>query len=138
MDIKHFAIGIMVMMFLVIPAKMGISADIETIAYYFHGSVRCPTCHKIEKYIKKAVEKNFKDELNSGLLILKTVNVEEKENEHFVKDYQLYTKSLMLSQVLKGKEIKHKNLTKIWEYVRDENKFSTYVTNEIKDFLKEN
>jgi len=84
------------------PAKLAFSAELETIVYYFYGSVRCPTCHKMEEYTKETIAKNFQDEVASGLLVLKTINIEEKENEHFVKDYQLYTKSLILSQVLKG------------------------------------
>jgi len=91
----------------------------------------------MEQYTKEAIEHNFKDELANGLLVVKTVNIEEKENEHFINDYQLYTKSLIISRVENGKEIQHKNLTKIWEYVRDKNKFFNYVTAEINNYLKD-
>lgn len=106
------------------------------IAYYFHGSFRCPTCHNLERYAKEAIENNFKEELNDGKLVFKTVNVEEKGNEHFINDYQLYTKSLVLSLVEDGKEIKHKNLANIWDYVRDKKKYTDYVKSEIADFLR--
>ena len=109
----------------------------QVVAYYFHGSFRCVTCHNLEQYAKEAVEANFKNELDKGMLIFKPVNVEEKENKHFVNDYQLYTKSLVLSLVKDEKEIKHKNLSKIWEYVRNKEKYISYVKSEIDVFLKE-
>jgi len=107
------------------------------IVYYFRGSFRCPTCYNLEKYAKEAIENNFKDELDRGILVFKDVNVEEKGNEHFVNDYQLYSKSLVLSLVKNGEEMKYKNLTKIWEYVRNKEKYVSYVKSEIDAFLKE-
>ncbi|MGB4521344.1 MAG: nitrophenyl compound nitroreductase subunit ArsF family protein [Candidatus Omnitrophota bacterium] len=107
------------------------------VAYYFHGTMRCPTCHKLEQYSKEVIETNFKDALVSGKLEFKAVNVEERGNEHFAQDYQLYTKSLILSLVKDGKEIKSKNLTKIWEYVSNKQKFFDYVSEEVNNFLKE-
>lgn len=108
----------------------------KVIAYYFHGSFRCSTCHKLEQYSKEAIETNFKDALASGKLEFKAINVEDKGNEHFMNDYQLYTKSLVISLVQNGKEIKAKNLDKIWEYAGDKQKFFKYVTGEINNFLK--
>jgi hypothetical protein len=105
--------------------------------YYFHGNMRCYTCHTMEKYSREAIEANFKDALASGKLEFKVVNTDERGNEHYVSDYQLYTKSLVLSLVKDGKEIKSKNLTKIWEYVRDKQRFYDYVSAEVINFLKE-
>ena len=109
----------------------------HVVAYYFHGTFRCPTCHKLEQYSKEAIEANFKDELSSGKLVFRVINIDEKENQHFVNDYQLYTKSLVISLVKDGKEIKSKNLTKIWDYVGDKQKFIDYVKAGVVDFLKE-
>ncbi len=109
----------------------------RVVAYYFHGDFRCPTCYKLEQYSKEAIDTHFKDVLSSGKLEFKAVNIDEKANRHFVNDYQLYTKSLILSLVKDGKEIKYKNLTKIWEYVGDRQRFFEYVTSEVRDFLKD-
>ncbi|MCF7908276.1 MAG: nitrophenyl compound nitroreductase subunit ArsF family protein [Candidatus Omnitrophica bacterium] len=116
---------------------MAFGEDTKIIAYYFHGNARCVTCYKMEQYAKEAIEENFKDELVKGLLVFKEVNIEEKENKHFVDEYQLYTKTLVISYIEDGKEIKHKKLTKIWEYVRDKKKFFNYVTTEISTYLKD-
>jgi hypothetical protein len=109
----------------------------KVIAYYFHGTFRCPTCYKLEQYSKEAIETNFKDALASGKLEFKVVNVEDKGNEHYGNDYQLYTKSLILSLVKDGKQIKWINLDKIWEYVGNKQRFIDYVKSGVADFLKE-
>lgn len=137
MVIKRFLASIILVALLAISTTTVFGSDAKIIAYYFHGNVRCLTCHKMEQYTKEAIEDNFKDELASGLLVVKTVNVEEKGNEHFVNDYQLYTKTLIISRLENSKEIEYKNLTKVWEYVRDKNKFFNYVTTEINNYLKE-
>ncbi len=118
-------------------AKAGADAKgTRVIAYYFHGTFRCPTCYKLEQYSKEAIEANFKDALASGKLEFRVVNVEDKGSEHYTSDYQLYTKSLILSLVKDGKEAKWVNLEKIWEYVGNKQKFIDYVISEINGFLK--
>jgi hypothetical protein len=91
----------------------------------------------MESYAREAIDTNFKDLIDSGVLEFKAVNVEEKDNEHFVRDYQLYTKALVLSMIKDGKEVKAKNLDKIWELARNKQKFMEYVTSEINLFMQE-
>jgi len=109
----------------------------RVIAYYFHGDMRCPTCYKLEQYSKEAIESNFKDALASGKLEFRVINIEDKGNEHYGKDYQLYTKSLILSLVKDGKETKWNNMDKIWEYVGNKQKFIDYVKSGVADLLQE-
>lgn len=137
MVIKCFSALIILIVLLAMGTTMVFAADLKAIVYYFHGHARCPTCHNMEQYTKEAIEENFKDELADGRLIVKIVNIEEKENEHFVNDYQLYTKALIISRVANGKEIEHKNLAKIWEYVRNKKRFFNYITTEINNYLKD-
>ena len=109
----------------------------RVIAYYFHGNQRCPTCRNLEQYSKEALETNFEDAFASGKLEFKAVNVEEKANEHYAGEYQLYTKSLVLSSVKDGRQIRWKNLDKIWEYVRNKQRFFDYVKSETGLFMKD-
>jgi hypothetical protein len=91
----------------------------------------------MEKYSREAIETNFKDALQSGRLTFQVVNVEERGNEHFANDYQLYAKSLILSLIKNSKEVKTKNLDKIWEYAHNKSRFIDYVTAETSAFLKD-
>jgi hypothetical protein len=109
----------------------------KVIAYYFHGTFRCTTCRTIEEYSHDAIQTYFAKELGNGRLEFRPVNVEEPENKHFILDYQLVSKSLVLSLVTDGKETKSKNLPDIWTLVKDKDKFFQYVKNEVEGFLKE-
>ena len=106
------------------------------IVYYFHGDYRCPTCLKLEKLSREAVEENFKKELSSGLLKYMSVNVDMPENRHFVDDFGLFTKSLVVVEEDGGKVKRYKNLQKIWVLVRDEAAFKNYVKDEVKGFIR--
>ena len=109
----------------------------HVIVYYFHGDIRCANCHKIETYTKEAVDEYFSKEINSGELLFKAVNVDRSQNQHFVKDYQLYTKSVVVSMVENGKEVKYENLQGVWNYLGDRQRFLDYIRTEVDKYLKE-
>ena len=109
----------------------------KVIAYYFHGTFRCSTCRTIEEYSHAAIQTYFAKELGNGSLEFRPVNVDEPENKHFIQDYQLVTRSLVLSLVSDGKEKKWKNLPEVWKLVRDKERFFQYVKDEVAIFLKE-
>jgi len=109
----------------------------KVIAYYFHGTFRCTTCRTIEKYSKGAIEHYFANELKNGTLEFKPLNVEDAENRHFIQDYRLFTRSLVLSLNQDGKETKWTNLKEVWTHVRDKERFFQYVKDEVEIFLKE-
>jgi len=113
------------------------SQNSKVIAYYFHGTFRCPTCRTIEQYSLEAIQTYFAKELGSGKLEFRPVNIEEPENKHFIQDYQLVTRSLVLSLMSDGKETKWNNLADVWKLVRDKDKFFQYVKDEVEKFLKE-
>lgn len=107
----------------------------KVIAYYFHGNFRCETCRRIEAYAREAVEDAFADELANGTLEWRVVNVEERGNGHYVDDFQLVTRSLVL--VAPGSEGPNawKNLQEVWSLVRDKQAFQQYVRDEVLAFL---
>jgi hypothetical protein len=108
----------------------------KVIAYYFHGIVRCPSCMKIEAYSAETIKSRFADKLKEGLVEWQVVNIDEPQNQHFVHDYKLVTKSLVLVDVNDGKYGKWKNLEKVWDFLGNKDNFSTYVETELKGFLK--
>jgi hypothetical protein len=107
----------------------------RVIAYYFHTTYRCASCRAIEAYSREAIESAFAAELKDGRLMWRPVNVEVKGNEHFVKDYQLYTKSLILVNEVRGKPTQWKNLEKVWQLLQDKDKFLRYVQDEARAYL---
>jgi len=107
----------------------------RVIAYYFHTTYRCPSCKAIEAYSHDAIQSAFADQLKDGRLVWKVVNIETEGNEHFAKDYRLYTKSLILVNENRGKPAEWKNLEKVWELLRDKEAFFRYVQNETRSYL---
>lgn len=120
------------------PERPAAAADdsVLYVAYYFHGDVRCATCRKLEQYSEAAVREGFAGEMESARLAWRAVNVDRKENEHYTRDFQLYTRSLVLVAERDGKAIRWKNLPRIWELVRDPEAFASYVRKELREFMK--
>ena len=112
------------------------NAKTKFIVYYFHGTYRCPSCQTIEEWSHEAIKNSFQDELKNGRLVWKALNIEEAQNKHFIKDYSLYTKSLIISEINGEKEIRWKNLDNVWQLLRNQEKFFSYVEGEIKKYME--
>lgn len=106
------------------------------IAYYLHYTRRCATCNKIEELANRVVTERFAEELNDGRLIWKSLNVEDPGNEHFEEDFGMISQSFVLVDAREGRNMKWKNLDKIWELVWKEQEFLDYAQREIKAFLE--
>lgn len=106
--------------------------DRRVIATYFHTTARCASCLKIETYTHDAIATAFPHELESGHLVWRLVNLDPEENRHFVQDYQLYTKSVIVAVEENGKQVRWKNLEKIWTLLPNQKKFQAYVQDEIR------
>jgi hypothetical protein len=114
-----------------LPIKDGI------IVYYFHTTRRCQSCMKAERLARETVEKFFQEQLDSKKIVFLPINTDEPENRHYIEDYKLFSKSLILSMVRDGREVKSKNLTEIWQLIYNDEGFYNYVKAEIESYLKE-
>jgi hypothetical protein len=110
--------------------------DSKIIAYYFHVNVRCTTCRMIEAYSKEVIHQRFAKEIASGRVEWRLVNVQTPENRHFVQDYQLFTKSLVLVLHKGGQQKEYKVLNDTWELVGDKTAMQAYVEKEVRNYLR--
>lgn len=108
----------------------------KVVAYYFHGNRRCGSCKRLEAYSREAIDSGFAEELKAGKLEWLVINTDKPENKHFIKDYQLYTKSLVISDTENGKQTRWKNLDKIWRLLHNKEDFIQYVQRETRAFLE--
>ena len=106
------------------------------VAYYFHGDFRCDNCRKIEQYSREAIEKYFSDQLKSGDLEFKVVNMDRPENQHFINEYQLYTRSLVIAEYKGTTQVRWKNLAEVWNHLDDQETFYYYVKTEIQKYME--
>ena len=111
------------------------SSSLKVIAYYFHVTVRCTTCRTIESYSKEAIDRGFSEELRNGLVEWRLVNVQLLENRHFIQDYRLFTRSLVLVKVRDGKPVEWRNLEKVWALVGERDAFLRYVRANVTSYL---
>ncbi|MFH1653559.1 MAG: nitrophenyl compound nitroreductase subunit ArsF family protein [Pseudomonadota bacterium] len=100
--------------------------------YYFHGSRRCPTCMAIEKYAHEAIMPYISD----NQLTWKVVNIETKNNEHFIYDFNLTSSGPVIVEYDSGKVKRWQSLDRVWQLVRDQGTFEKYVKDEVERFIK--
>jgi len=78
------------------------------------GAVTSRNCR--EAYSQEAISEAFADELAAGTLSWKVLNTDEKANKHFVTDFELVTKAVVLVEYLDGKVVHKEEFIK---YVQD-------------------
>lgn len=142
-NLKICILPIMVMVFLV--AFSNASAknnkkvqNSKIVVYYFHVTQRCQTCLDIEKFTNEAMQRFFVNDMAVDKIEWKVINTDNAADEHFIKHYNLEAQALIISKEVNGKEIKWKNLEKIWDLTGNVQKFEEYVKNEVKSAEKWN
>jgi hypothetical protein len=107
----------------------------KVVVYYFHATKRCHTCKTIEAYSEEAIKSGFAEQLESGAMEWQAVNVERPENRHFIDDFQLATRTVVLVRVVDGVNKDWKKLDRVWELVRDKPAFVDYIWENTNDFM---
>jgi hypothetical protein len=117
------------------PPTAALATNTQVIAYYFHATIRCETCLKIERQAREAIERRFPVEVAEKRFVFQPVNYDKPENTHFLKDYKLPCPSLVLVRQKSGKDEQWKLLDKTWEHIENPVKFNEYVEAEAGKLL---
>jgi hypothetical protein len=72
------------------------SGQTKVEVYYFHATMRCPTCLAVEEQTRKTLDDNFAEDLKSGTIKLTVLNLEEKENKAITEQFEIGWSSLIL------------------------------------------
>ena len=115
-----------------------VAAPVKVVVYYFHGNYRCPTCLKIEALTAEAVNTGFASDIRKGRVKLKVVNVEEQGNEHYVQDYQLASRSVVVARYEGESPKAWKRLDAVWTLHGDRDGFLRLVQEETRALLSDN
>ncbi|RLC48261.1 MAG: hypothetical protein DRH70_01395 [Candidatus Coatesbacteria bacterium] len=108
----------------------------KVIVYYFHPRSRDFSGRLMESFVKDALEKDFGADLKRGRLVFRSVNTDKPENRHFIDDYGLHIRSVVLSESLGGRELRHKNLVRVWALLRYKDKLQKYIQGEVRAYLE--
>ncbi len=103
------------------------------IAYYFHPTARCTECLNLESFLKELIETKYTDK---GFKF-KALNIEEKDNEHFKKDFKLTFSSIVIAKYDMNNEPQWIKLDSIWSYTHNKEEFFRYTEKEINNFINQ-
>jgi nitrous oxide reductase len=120
--------------------------------YYLHNTFRCMSCNTIESLTKaavlggKGINQKYKNSIEvkpayevlvaKNLITFKSVNIDEKENKHLLKDLKAESKFPVLVKIKDGKVVKTEVLDKVWDLMGDNQKFIDYIRKNLNEFLK--
>jgi hypothetical protein len=107
----------------------------RVVAYYFHVTARCTTCRTIQAYTEEALKVGFTGALASGDLEFRPVNIQRPENRHFVQDYKLYARSVVIARFSDGRQTEWKNLENVWDLIESKPAFVSYVRRQVREYL---
>lgn len=112
-------------------------AQRTAVVYYFYTNTRCSSCTTIEAYTREAVAKHFTQPYKGWRVEFRGVNIEEKANEHFVQDYWLNSKAVVVQKFEGEKQLKWGLLKSVWQLLGDKEKFMDYVAAETRKVIDE-
>jgi thiol-disulfide isomerase/thioredoxin len=116
----------------VLLANVSFAQTIEVID--FHNTHRCKTCLAIENSAKAVLEKEFANELKSGKIVFKTVNVDEEKNAKIAEQFEASGSALWIYRA--DKKIKVDLTDFAFMNVNNSDKFREKIKSEIKKALK--
>lgn len=104
------------------------------VLYYFYNRVRCPTCLKFESTVKEILAGDLKGVVGKGILKGAFIDTDNAQDGHYINDYKLVTKAILISELVDGKETRWKNLDKIWTLAGNITALKGYILKEVRAF----
>jgi hypothetical protein len=105
---------------------------------YFTSDVRCASCRKIEALTRRTVEERFALDLARGGIRFETLNIDKPENKHFIQDYELAFKTVVISYSMNDETFEWKKMDDVWKLLNAPDKFMDYLSVPIAEALKAN
>lgn len=102
--------------------------------FLFHTTHRCYSCITIGQFAKKTVEQKFPDELKSGRIEFREINIDLSENKELADKFRASGSSLFLNPIVEGTDNIEED-TRVWRLVSDEQAFISYLSDKLKAWL---
>lgn len=102
---------------------------------YFTTDARCVSCRKIEAFTRLAVETNFPDQLVKESLTFETINVDRPENKHFIRDYEIAFKTVVIAYTDSEGNPQFRKMDKVWELLPDQEAFERYIASAVQEAI---
>lgn len=108
----------------------------QVVMTYFISGERCENCRTIEALAKETVAREFAADQAAKRVVFRVVDTGAPGHAHFVSDYQLSSKMVVLSHRVDGKETEWRAMEKVWDLLDDPDGFRNYLTEGIRGYLK--
>jgi len=105
----------------------GLPAD-GVVVYYFHGNKRCQTCNRMESLATLAIDEGFADRQRAGTVLFKPVNIETDATRHFVTDFEMTNRCVVMVERKNGKDHGWRRLDEVWAKISDDTEYKAYIT----------
>lgn len=102
--------------------------------FLFHATQRCITCVNIGKYAKETVEQKFPEELKSGKIEFREINIDLPENKELATKFKVTGSALFINPIIEGKD-NIKEDTQVWRLTSNEQSFISYLSDKLNAML---
>lgn len=106
----------------------------ELKVYYFHSSARCYSCKTLEQYAREALDEKYSQEMESGLIDFRSINIDKAANKDIARKYQASGSSLFFNPIRDGRDNIEQDTT-VWRLLGDEAKFNQYIEGRVNYYL---
>jgi hypothetical protein len=100
------------------------------VAFYFHGKKRCDACNSIERLTHAAL----KPDTDTETVEIRSVDVDDPTHAHFVTDFALAVRTVVLAEEADGKYPRWKRLDECWSRYEEPEDFTAYLQASLKAF----
>jgi len=102
--------------------------------FLFHRTQRCTTCIAIGKLSGQTVEERFSQEVLSGKVVFREVNIDEPENKELAEKFKASGSSLFINAIRNGSDNIQED-TQVWRLTSDAEAFKNYLAGKLSVLL---
>jgi hypothetical protein len=103
--------------------------------FMFHSTQRCPTCIKIGQLAKATIEERFPEQLKSGKIEFREINIDLPENKLLAEKFQAVGSALFINAIRGGQDDIKEDVT-VWQLASGESvKYKDYLSDKINAIL---
>jgi hypothetical protein len=122
--------------FATMPATLAPGVTVTKLeVFHFHPTRGCATCTAIGDYASATVGKYFSDELASGKIVFRHINIDLEENRALVEQYGFPGSSLMFGVYTSDGRFYAEENVKVWYRTDDQQRFMDYLKGVIQKRL---
>ena len=102
--------------------------------FLFHATQRCTTCIAIGKLTGATVDEYFQNELQSGKIEFREINIDLPENKELAQKFQTSGSALFINAIYDGQDHISEDAT-VWRLTTNETQFKSYLKDKINNLL---